>query len=196
MLRLANADVLLFDFNAFYKTLNDYSAEVKTLLDNQRSETEIENKLIRKGVYNLAKDPKKPYKILAPKEPISYLNFSDLDNTLTQLKTLAEDYQRLYGSATKLSVEKQNELNKILYTAERSLIATNGLPRRPWYKHEIYAPGYYTGYGVKTLPAIREAIEQRNWPEAQEGINTVNQIIKQYNTQVQQAINLFAKPAF
>ncbi len=55
---------------------------------------------------------------------------------------------------------------------------TNGLPRRPWYKHQIYAPGYYTGYGVKTLPGIREAIEQRNWKEAQENIEIVSKTIQ------------------
>jgi N-acetylated-alpha-linked acidic dipeptidase len=50
------------------------------------------------------------------------------------------------------------------------LLIENGLPRREWYKHSIYAPGFYTGYGVKTLPGIREAIEQRNWNEAQQQI--------------------------
>jgi len=70
------------------------------------------------------------------------------------------------------------------------LIDPNGLPRRPWYKHEIYAPGYYTGYGVKTLPAIREAIEQRNWKGAQTGIQSVSQVLQTYTTQVQQGIEI------
>ena len=93
-------------------------------------------------------------------------------------------------------VEKQNQLNEILFKAERSLISQGGLPRRPWYKHEVYAPGFYTGYGVKTLPAIREAIEQRNWKEAQQGIVTVSQTIQAYNSQVQQAVSLLGKPTF
>lgn len=196
MMRLANADVLPFDFNSFYKTLNDYATEVKTLLDNQRVETETENKMVKDNLYNLAKDPKKIYLPPPAKEQVPYLNFSELDNSLVQLKTLAEDYQKVYNTGTQLPVEKQNQLNQILFNAERSLISEKGLPRRPWYKHEIYAPGFYTGYGVKTLPAIREAIEQRNWKEAQEGINTVSQTIRIYNTQVQQAVNLLNKPAF
>jgi N-acetylated-alpha-linked acidic dipeptidase len=93
-------------------------------------------------------------------------------------------------------VEKQNQLNDLLYKAERNLVAQNGLPRRPWYRHQIYAPGYYTGYGVKTLPAIREAIEQRNWKEAQEGISTVTQTIQAYNIQVQKAIAIMGKASF
>lgn len=53
------------------------------------------------------------------------------------------------------------------------LLTANGLPRREWYKHSLYAPGFYTGYGVKTIPGVREAIEQRNWKEAQEQIQIV-----------------------
>jgi N-acetylated-alpha-linked acidic dipeptidase len=196
VMRLANADVLPFDFNSFYKTLNDYASEVKTLLDNQRNETEVENKMIKDNLYNLAKDPDKTYIAPSEKENVPYLNFSELENSLTQLKNLAEDYQKVYNNGLQLPVEKQNELNQILFNAERSLISEKGLPRRQWYKHQIYAPGLYTGYGVKTLPAIREAIEQRNWKEVQEGIDTVSQTIKLYNAQVQAAVNLLGKPAF
>jgi len=196
MMRLANADVLPFDFNSFYKTLNDYATEVKTLLDNQRNDTETENKMVKENLFNLAKDPTKTYNAPVSKDPVPYLNFSALENSLVQLKTLAEDYQKIYNNGTQLPVEKQNQLNQVLFNAERSLISEGGLPRRPWYKHEIYAPGFYTGYGVKTLPAIREAIEQKNWVEAQEGIGTVSKTIQVYNTQVQQAVNLLGKPAF
>jgi N-acetylated-alpha-linked acidic dipeptidase len=195
-MRLANADALPLDFNSFYKTLNDYATEVKTLLDNQRTETESETRMIKDNLFNLAKDPKKTYAPPAEKEAVPYLNFSELDNELVKLKGLAEAYQKAYGSAAQLPVEKQNQLNDLLYKAERNLVAQNGLPRRPWYRHQIYAPGYYTGYGVKTLPAIREAIEQRNWKEAQEGISTVTQTIKAYNTQVQKAIDVMAKASF
>jgi N-acetylated-alpha-linked acidic dipeptidase len=196
MMRLANADVLPFDFNSFYKTLNDYASEVKTLLDNQRNETEVENKIIKDNLYRLAKDPTKTYIAPSTKENVPYLNFSELENSLVQLKNLAEQYQKVYDNGTQLPIEKQSQLNGILFNAERSLISEKGLPRREWYKHQIYAPGFYTGYGVKTLPAIREAIEQRNWKEAQEGINTVSQTIKMYNTQVQEAVNLLGKPTF
>jgi len=196
MMRLANADVLPFDFNSFYKTLNDYATEVKTLLDNQRTETENENKMVKDNLFNLAKDPTKTYNAPTTKDAVPYLNFSALENSLVELKTLAEDYQKIYNNGTQLPVEKQNQLNQVLFNAERSLISEGGLPRRPWYKHEIYAPGFYTGYGVKTLPAIREAIEQKNWTEAQEGIGTVSKTIQIYNTQVQQAVNLLTKPAF
>jgi N-acetylated-alpha-linked acidic dipeptidase len=196
ILRLANADALPFDFNSFYKTVAEYETEVKTLADNERTQIDIENKMIRENLFNLARDPKKTQLPPSVKDPVPYLNFSDLDNALVQLKNAAEEYQKVYVNAVKLPADQQKKLNEILYKAERSLIYSNGLPRRPWYKHEIYAPGFYTGYGVKTLPAIREAIEQHNWKEAQEGISVVAQIIQSYNTQVQQAVNVLSKPTF
>ena len=195
-MRLANADVLPFDVNSFYKTVAEYTTEVKKLLDDTRSETDQQNKLIRDKVFDLAKDPKKQYGPPKEKEPVPYLNFSALENELAQLKVKADTLQQLYANATNLPIEKQKQLNEVLYKIERSLINPNGLPRRPWYKHEIYAPGFYTGYGVKTLPAIREAIEQRSWKEAQEGIDVVTQTINGYNKQVVMAISLAGKLAF
>jgi N-acetylated-alpha-linked acidic dipeptidase len=127
------------------------------------------------------------------KEAVPYLDFSHLENAMAQLKSTADEFQKQYNRAFQLPVEKQNELNEILYKVERSLINENGLPRRPWYKNQIYAPGYYTGYGVKTLPGIREAIEQRTWQEAQENIEIVSKTIESYTHQVQQAVNIINK---
>jgi N-acetylated-alpha-linked acidic dipeptidase len=193
-LRMANADVLPFDFNTFYKTVNDYATEVKTLLENTRTETETENKIIGDKLYDLARDPKKQYRSPTAKETVPFLNFSNLENALTRLKDSAEAFQKLYVGASQLSAAKQKELNNVLYMAERSLIYVNGLPRRPWYKHEIYAPGYYTGYGVKTLPGIREAIEQRNWVEAQESIDIVAKALQSYTDQVNRGMILLKEP--
>ncbi|SHE40521.1 transferrin receptor-like dimerization domain-containing protein [Flavisolibacter ginsengisoli] len=195
-MRLSNADALPFDFNAFYKTLNDYATEVKAMMDNQRVETETQNKMIEENLFAVGKDPKKTYASPEVKQAVPFLNFSELDNSLAQLKTSAEEFQKMYANATTLPVEKLNQLNLLLYKAERSLIDTDGLPRRPWYKHQVYAPGFYTGYGVKTLPGIREAIEQRNWKEAQDNIGIVSKVIEAYNAQVQQAAKVFSKPTF
>jgi len=193
MLRLAGADVLPFEFNTFYKTVNDYVGEVKKLLDDERAETEVQNKMIRDKLFEMAKDPKKVYVTPQLRQDVPYLNFSSLENSMVQLKEKAEDFQKIYNNGFQMSVADQNALNDILYKAERSLIDPNGLPRRPWYKHEIYAPGFYTGYGVKTLPGIREAIEQRNWKEAQTNTEIVAKTIATYNAQVEQAVNLLKK---
>jgi len=187
MLRLANADVLPIDFNSFYKTVNDYASELKTLLENTRNETETENKIIKDKLFDLAKDPKKTYQSPKIKDPVPFLNFSSVENSLVRLKNATEEFQKSYGKATQLSADKQKQLNDILYKAERYLLQSNGLPRRNWYRHQVYAPGYYTGYGVKTLPGIREAIEERNWKEAQENIEVVASTLNEYSTQVEAA---------
>lgn len=196
MMRMANADVLPFDINSFYKTVADYVTELKALLDNTRTETEQENKMIRDKLFDYAKDPTKYFQSPKVEDAVPYLDFSNLENTMVQLKNTAEEFQNQYSIATQLPVDKQNELNDILYKTERSLINEKGLPRRPWYKHLIYAPGFYTGYGVKTLPGIREAIEQRNWKEAQENIEIVSKAMGAYTQQVQHALNIIIKNAF
>jgi len=190
MMRMANADVLPFDVNSFYKTVADYVTGLKALLDNTRTETEVENKIIRDKLFDISKDPTKEFLPPKMKDAVPYLDFSNLENTMAQLKNTTEEFQKQYSSAIQLPVDKQNELNEILFKVERSLINENGLPKRPWFKHQIYAPGFYTGYGVKTLPGIREAIEQRNWKESQENIEIVSKTIETYTQQVQHALNI------
>jgi N-acetylated-alpha-linked acidic dipeptidase len=196
MLRLANADVLPVDFNSFYKTVNDYVGELKTLLDNTRADTEQENKMVADKLFDLAKDPKKGFQSPKLKDAVPYLNFSDLENKMAALKTTAEEFQKLYANGTQLSTEKRKELNEILFKAERALMNDKGLPRRSWYKHQIYAPGFYTGYGVKTLPGIREGIEERNWKEAQSNIEVVARTMEVYTEQVKQATSIVRPKAF
>ncbi len=193
IMRMANADVLPFNFNSFYSTVDGYLDELKTLLDNTRSSTDLQNKMIRDKLFVIAADPLK--NILPPviMDPVPYLDFSDLENAMVKLRDAAEEFQKLCGNAMQLPLDKQTELNEILYKTERSLINENGLPRRPWYKHMIYAPGYYTGYGVKTMPGIREALEERDWKEAREYIEVVSGTIDAYTKQVQLAINLLTK---
>jgi N-acetylated-alpha-linked acidic dipeptidase len=166
------------------------------LLDNTRSETEQENKMIKDKLYDLAKDPKKGFQSPKAKGDVPFLDFSKLENAMVQLKNNAEEFQKQFGNGTSLSAEKQKELNEILYKAERSLINEKGLPRRSWYKHQVYAPGYYTGYGVKTLPGIREAIEQRNWTEAQENIGIVSKTMETYTVEIKKAMDILIKKAF
>jgi N-acetylated-alpha-linked acidic dipeptidase len=190
MMRMANADMLPFDVNCFYKTVDDYVTELKSSLDNMRMTTEQENIMIGDKLFDLAKDPAKKYQTPKMKDPVPYLDFSNLENAMAKLKHAAEEFQNHFSNAVGLPVDKQNSLNEILYKLERSLINENGLPKRPWYKHQIYAPGYYTGYDVKTLPGIREAIEQRNWKEARENIEIVSETIEAYTREVQHAINI------
>ncbi len=190
LLRLADADVLPVDFSSFYKTVSDYATEIKTQLEKTRTETEEETRMAKDQLFELAGDPGKTYLAPAAKEPVPFLNWGSLENALMSLKNASEEFQQLYGNALRLPADKQALLNAVLYKAERSLLQPDGLPRRPWYRHQVYAPGFYTGYGVKTLPGIREAVEQRYWKEAQENIERMAATLQAYTSQVKAAAEL------
>ena len=87
-------------------------------------------------------------------------------------------------------IKNKKEVNQLLKDVERSLTRMDGLPRRPWFKHHIYAPGFYTGYGVKTLPGVRKAIEQRNYVEANEQIYILGEILMNLSEKIEQAEEL------
>ncbi|MEQ8424759.1 MAG: transferrin receptor-like dimerization domain-containing protein, partial [Cyclobacteriaceae bacterium] len=123
------------------------------------------------------------------KEPVPYLNFSNLENAVASLQKSADTYTELIKLNPNPNANLAR-LNKLLFTAEQNLTIEAGLPRRPWFQHSIYAPGYYTGYGVKTLPGIREGIEQRNWKEAQEQIEIVATNLNKYTKQIEEAISI------
>jgi N-acetylated-alpha-linked acidic dipeptidase len=89
-----------------------------------------------------------------------------------------------------LPADTAGRLNAILLKAERALTRPAGLPRRSWFQHQIYAPGYYTGYGVKTLAPVREALEQRNWKEAEEQAILVADTMQAYAREIDRATAL------
>ncbi len=179
-LRMAEAPRLPFDFRSFYKTVNGYATELMTLLDQMRDNTSLANQLLKENHYGYAADP--TLTLLPPKakDEVPYLNFSSLQNALNGLERTTS---RLSDTLSKFmgTEDKQDAVNQALYKGEQQLLSDSGLPRRPWYRHAIYAPGFYTGYGVKTLPGIREAIEQRNWKEAQEQIEVAAAVLKKFS---------------
>jgi N-acetylated-alpha-linked acidic dipeptidase len=161
VLRMAGAVSLPFDFRKLYETLNGYVTELTDLATTMRESTAVENQLLREGKYQLATDTAKHLLPPVQKPEVPYLDFSPLQNAIAGLDTVT---QALAGK------QFTGAANKALYQAEQQLLNDQGLPARTWYKHTIYAPGFYTGYGVKTIPGVREAIEQRRWKEAQEQI--------------------------
>jgi N-acetylated-alpha-linked acidic dipeptidase len=171
ILRMADAGLLPFDFRSLQSTIDKYTTELNDLVNTMRENTDLENQLIKANDYILAADPTKTEQAPAPKGEVPKLDFTALKTALDSLKKSADKLEVTWTAASQTTTD-HDKLNKLLYHAEQQLLS-DGLPRRPWYKHTIYAPGFYTGYGVKTLPGIREAIEQRNWTEAQEQIGVV-----------------------
>jgi N-acetylated-alpha-linked acidic dipeptidase len=188
MLRLANADVLPFDYSILVKTIGEYVADVKSSLELKRIDNEMVNRLIKEKVFELAKDPTLGFAGPTPKQLVPYLDFSSIDNAMALVKTTSEELKAAIEKVGSADAQKIVRLNEILYQSEQKLLNPNGLPRRPWYKHMIYAPGFYTGYGVKTLPGIREGIEESNWKEAQEYINIVASTLLQFNASLKNGI--------
>jgi N-acetylated-alpha-linked acidic dipeptidase len=184
VLRLANADVLPFDFTTLDKAVNRYENEVKQLTQQLRERYNTENLLSSKGIYRLAADAREPF--IAPKirTEVPALDFKPLDGALQQLH-LASATLSTTATQALTDTKKATQLNGRIYRAEQQLLIAQGLPQRPWYRHAIYAPGFYTGYGVKTLPGIREAIEQGKWEEAQQQITIAAQAINTFAAELE-----------
>lgn len=186
-LRMADADALPFDFRSLYKAVDGYVKDLMSKTDQMRETTAVENEVIGSNFYGLADDPKEH--LLKPriKAAVPFIDFSPLQNALAELE---KSSNRLSGEWTAMagSTATRPEINKAMYRAEQQLLAPQGLPRRTWYRHTLYAPGFYTGYGVKTIPGVREAIEQRNWKEAKEQIGVVADAINRLSSYLQQVI--------
>ncbi len=190
ILRLADAHTLPFEFTNFADTINQYVGEITRLTDTMRDETKSTNQMIANGMLKSVQDPTETFIMPDPKENVPYLNFAPLQNALAKLQESARAYQKV-SAGTTAPAATQKSLDDILLKAERTLTRSEGLPRRDWFKHQIYAPGFYTGYGVKTLPGVREAIEQRDWKEASEQILIVSKTIENFAAEIDKAAKMF-----
>ncbi|HRI02959.1 MAG TPA: transferrin receptor-like dimerization domain-containing protein [Pyrinomonadaceae bacterium] len=190
VLRLANADTLPFEFTNFTDTVGQYINEVTRLTDTMRDDTKRINQLISSGMWRSVQNPADGLREPKMKDEVPQINFDPLKNALTRLKDSSSFYQRV-SAGKQPNAAAQKALDEILYKTERVLTRTEGLPRRDWFRHQIYAPGFYTGYGVKTLPGVREAIEQRDWREANEQIVIVSKVLENFAAEIDKAAKLY-----
>ena len=181
-LRLANAPRLPFEFKGFTDNVSVYISEIETLADNMRTNTEETNQNITDGIYDLILDPTKSFGPPAAQAQVPFFNFAPLKNALARLESAAENYETAIASGIAATTEE----NYLLYQTERELIRQEGLNGRPWYKHHIYAPGFYTGYGVKTIPGVREAIEQRQFDEVAGQIDIAAEVLTKMAVKVEE----------
>ena len=181
-LRLANAPRLPFEFKGFTDNISVYISEIETLADDMRTNTEETNQNITDGIYDLILDPTKSFGPPAVQTQVPFFNFAPLKNALARLESAAENYETTIAGGIAATTEE----NYLLYQTERELIRQEGLNGRPWYKHHIYAPGFYTGYGVKTIPGVREAIEQRQFDEVAEQIDIAAEVLTKMAVKVEE----------
>jgi len=182
VMRLADADLLPFEFGDFADTVQMYVKELKALAQKSQDDIRERNREIEEGVFQATYDPKRPLVPPAVEAVPPHLNFAPLENAVDALNRSAAEYRKAVeqvnakGAARSASFA---EVNKLLMASERKLTNKEGLPTRPWFKHQLYAPGFYTGYAVKTVPAVREAIELKQWKQADEAIAVVAGVLEQ-----------------
>ncbi len=172
VMRVANADLLPAEFGNLAATASRYLGEVTTLRETTAKEIDELNRQISEGTFAAVNDPRRPLKAPEAQATVPHVNFAPIQNATDSLQRMAQRYEKAYGvlqsgSATAVALGKVNEL---LRQTDQALLIPDGLPKRPWYQHALYAPGFYTGYGVKTMPGVREAIEQKDWKLADEQI--------------------------
>lgn len=151
-MRLADAQILPFEFTNFAETVGVYVDDIAKL-------------------------------------PRQNVDLTPLHSSVEKLKQASDNYDRALNAILRTGFlpAETRELNKLLFQSERKLLSEAGLPRREWFKHQIYAPGFYTGYGVKTLPGVREALEQKNWTEAAEQVGVIATTLNAMSAQIEAA---------
>jgi len=192
VLRASQADLLPAQQSDFASAVAGYGEELHKLVDSMRAKTRDLAKLLDDGAYQAAADPRLPRSAPARAEDVPYLSFAELDNAIERLQSSAKafdkEYKRLAAADGAHAAEERAHLNAAVAGLEQALTDPRGLPGRDWYRHMIYAPGSHTGYGVKTLPGIREAIEERRWDEANQYIGVVAHALNAYSARLDRAI--------
>ncbi|MBV9769782.1 MAG: M28 family peptidase [Bryobacterales bacterium] len=192
VLRLADAEIIPFDFTDFTDTIRRYIDEIDRLAATQRTGILERNREIDDGVFAATNDPRRP--TVAPsKGPLPpFLNLAPLQNGLAVLDRSSEQYEKALGRAMQSDAAALAHLslpaiNAQLIAVEHALTLNDGLPGRPWYRHQIYAPGLYAGYDVKTLPGVRESIEQKQWKLADEQAVRVGKALENAGEKIESA---------
>jgi N-acetylated-alpha-linked acidic dipeptidase len=168
VVRMADADLLPFEFTSLADTVQTYVRELQTLLRTQQDDVRERNRQIEDGVFTAMNNPARPIKPPVVEAVAPAINFAPLENAAAALSTAAERYRKAAEAARgKLTADATVRVNARLIASERQLTEESGLRGREWYRHLLYAPGFYTGYAVKTVPGVREAIEQKQYAAAE-----------------------------
>ena len=187
VMRLADADLLPFNFADLSSTVRGYVSEIEKLAEDQSNQIRERNREIADGVFSATTDPSGTFSPPHAEPLPPQLDFAQLDSAVEALGRSGDHYQRAFaqaqgnggaGLAREAQTQAIRQVNGELMRSERALTDADGLPGRPWFKHQLYAPGFYTGYGVKTMPAVREAIEQKQWDTARRSIQSVASVLQ------------------
>jgi N-acetylated-alpha-linked acidic dipeptidase len=192
VLRAAQAELLPAQQSDFADSLAAYDEDLHQLTDGMRAKARELDTLLDDDAFRFAADPRLPRAAPSRAEDVPDLNFVELDNAIERLRSSAKAFDGEYRRVAVIGDAHVNperaRLNATIAGLEQALTDPHGLPGREWYQHMIYAPGLHTGYGVKTLPGIREAIEARRWEEAGRYIGVVAHALNAYSARLDRAI--------
>jgi N-acetylated-alpha-linked acidic dipeptidase len=188
VLRLADSELPQQHADNFADTIGWYVKELKTLADDKRHAQEVQAKLLAAHAFALTADPTKSSGIPAALKPVPTFDFTPLDNAAAKLKASATAYDDAFAvNAASLSPDQRAKLWGVMQSIDQTLTPDVGLPGRPWFKNVIYAPGRLTGYGAKTLPGVREGIEDERWDDATAYIKITADALNAYSDRLDQA---------
>jgi N-acetylated-alpha-linked acidic dipeptidase len=189
LLRVADADLLPLDFDALAETVSGYVKEVRDLAKDRREQAEESNRSLDEGGPYAVSDPREPFIEPVREAPVPHFDFSPLENASDALTRAAREFAAAAAARSEPARDpgRLASVNAILRNVERALTRPEGLPRRPWYKHYVYAPGFYTGYDVKTLPTVREAIEEKEWRNVNREIAKTAEVIDACAARIREA---------
>ncbi|HET6545473.1 MAG TPA: transferrin receptor-like dimerization domain-containing protein [Rhodanobacteraceae bacterium] len=194
MLRMADAALLPLRFSDFADTVGRYVGELHQLADSERERTETQARLLDQRAFELAADPTRHLHAPAREIAVPYLDFAPLDNAVARLKDSAKAYDEACAQAIAaggpFTSTTDRQVNRDLQAMEQALLDPDGLPGREWYRHMIYAPGLLTGYGVKTLPGVREAIEEHAFDRANHYSGVIAKALDTYSEKLDKAAAL------
>ena len=183
IMRLADADVIPVDYAPQAQAVARYEAELEKLLREKQDEFKELDLELQEGVFEATLDPRRP--TLAPRRETipPFINFAPMKNAIALLNKSAERYSRVLGAyeaagSPELPPQSAALLNADLLRVSRLFLNQQGLPERPWFKNQVYAPGAYTGYGAKPIAAVREYMDEKRWREAEGQVPQVAQVIE------------------
>jgi N-acetylated-alpha-linked acidic dipeptidase len=192
MMRLADADLVPYDYSPQAEAIAKYEEELEKLLKDKQAEFTERNLQLKEGVFTATADPRRP-SVPPPVETVPpYMNFAPMKNAIELLQKSSERYSRILSDwqakgSPALSARALESINSDLLGISRLFLNEKGLPERPWFKNQIYAPGAYTGYGAKPIAAVREYMDEKKWMEAEAQVPQVAQVIKNVATGIGRA---------
>ena len=183
MMRLADADLIPVDYAPQAEAVAKYEADLEKLLKDKQDEFRELDLELQEGVFKATNDPRRPLNPPQPEAIPPFINFAPMKNSIALLRKSAERYSRLLGAyeaagSPELPTQSAALINADLLRVSRLFLNQQGLPERPWFKNQVYAPGAYTGYGAKPIAAVREYMDEKRWREAEGQVPQVAQVIE------------------